>query len=236
MAPEPSPYKGLAGQVKLDRRAVRLRELAYQAIKRAILSGAIDSSAPLIEERIGAELNISRTPVREALAILEHEGLLEALPYKGLFVKEISVDSFLKMFEALETVEAALARQAAVSATATDIALMEEALAHAEQCVPHDVPGHLAACRVFQRQLGECAGNPYLTDFLVGIEERSDLYLISAWRSLPVDNMHAAVRDRRVILNAVRARDPAAAARAAEAHAQAIRVRWRELFGNQLRM
>lgn len=80
MAPEPSPYRGLAGQIKLDRRAVRLRELAYQTIKQAILSGLIDSSAPLIEERLGAELRISRTPVREALAILEHEGLIEALP------------------------------------------------------------------------------------------------------------------------------------------------------------
>ena len=232
MTPEPSPYKGLAGQVKLDRRAVRLRELAYQTIKQAILNGLIDSSAPLIEERLGAELRISRTPVREALAILEHEGLLEALPYKGLFVKEIPVDSFLKMFEALETVEAALARQAAQCATAADIALMDEALARAEQCVPHDIPGHLAACRVFQRQLGECAGNPYLTDFLIGIEERSDLYLISAWRSLPVDKRHAAVHARRVILDAVRARDPAAAGQAAEAHARSIRVRWRELFGS----
>jgi DNA-binding GntR family transcriptional regulator len=166
---------------------------------------------------------------------LEHEGLLEALPYNGLFVKEISNDSFLKMFEALQTVEAALARQAAQSATAADIALMDDALARAEQCVPHDIPGHLAACRVFQRQLGECAGNPYLTEFLIGIEERSDLYLISAWRSLPIENMRAAVHDRRVILDAVRARNPAAAAQAAEAHAQAIRVRWRELFGGQPR-
>jgi DNA-binding FadR family transcriptional regulator len=55
------------------------------------------------------------------------------------------------------------------------------------------------------------------------------------WRSLPADKMHAAVHDRRVILDAVRARDPDSAAQAAEAHARAIRVRWRDLFGSQPR-
>ncbi|MBK9945109.1 MAG: GntR family transcriptional regulator [Kouleothrix sp.] len=234
MQSEPSPFAGFADQLKLDRRAVRLRELAYQAIKQAILSGAIDSSAPLIEERLGLMLQISRTPVREALAILEHEGLIEALPYKGIFVKVVTVESFLKMYEALETVEAALARQAALRADAADLAAMEHSLGRAERCVPHDIPGHLAACRMFQRQLGACAHNPYLADFLVGIEERADLYLISTWHTLPADKMRAAIHDRRVILAAVQARDPEAAAQAAEAHAQAARQRWRALFSSAL--
>src|SRR3954451_6001522 len=52
----------------------RYREAAYIAIKEAILAGQLGPNQPLTEEQIAASLNISRTPVREALAILEHEG------------------------------------------------------------------------------------------------------------------------------------------------------------------
>ena len=86
------------------------REVAYDAIKRAILSGQFSPYERLVEERLAASLELSRTPVREALAILEHEGLLESEPYKGLAVRPVTVDEFLNMYEALGVIEAALAR------------------------------------------------------------------------------------------------------------------------------
>src|SRR5215218_9680646 len=49
----------------------RFREAAYEAIKEAILDARLEGGEPLIEERLAEALGISRTPVREALAILE---------------------------------------------------------------------------------------------------------------------------------------------------------------------
>jgi DNA-binding GntR family transcriptional regulator len=223
-------YARVGDHATKDRRSLRSREVAYQAIKSSILNGVLGPDARLIEERLGAVLSLSRTPIREALAILEHEGLIEAIPHKGFFVKQISVAEFLQMFEAAGTIEPALAREAARRATDDDITAMEALLRAAEWAVPQDIPGHLAACRGFQRRLGECANNQYLTAFLLSIEEKSDLYLISTGRPLPADKMLAAVADRRAILEAVRARDPEAAAEAAGLHARAIRVRWRDMY------
>jgi DNA-binding GntR family transcriptional regulator len=228
--PTRDSYSALGEHVTRDRAIMRSREIAYEAVKRAILRGVLPPRERLIEERLGEALGVSRTPVREALAILEHEGLIESIPYKGLMVKRITVGEFLQMYEALGVVEAALAQEAVHHATADDVRAMAAILDEAERSIPDDVAGHLAACREFQQRLGECARNPYLTKMLVSIEERSDIYLLHTQHNLPAERMLAAVQDRRAILEAVRSSDADAAARAAQVHAEAIRVRWRDLY------
>jgi DNA-binding GntR family transcriptional regulator len=223
-------YSTLDTFISGDRRLLRSREIAYEAIKDAILRGAFEPRERLIEERLGEALQLSRTPVREALAILEHEGLIESIPYKGLMVRAITVDEFLNMYEALGVIEPHLARPAAINATSADIATMTAMLDRAEAAIPDDVPGHLAANRAFQAHLGQCARKPFLTRMLLSIEERSDMYLIHSHQALPPEKMLAAVQDRRRILTAVAAADPDAAAAAAAAHGEAIRVRWRALY------
>lgn len=59
------------------------------------------------------------------------------------------------------------------------------------------------------------------------------MYLIHSRQPLPPDNMTAAVHDRRRILEAVRAGDADAAACAAEAHAESIRVRWKAFYAGE---
>jgi DNA-binding GntR family transcriptional regulator len=223
-------YRAMDEHFTRDRLVMRSREIAYEAIKGAILRGILEPRERLIEERLGEALQVSRTPVREALAILEHEGLIESIPYKGLMVRRITVDEFVQMYETLEAVEPALAQAAVHHVTQSDLHALATILDEAERCIPGDVPGYLAACREFQQRLGECAGNPYLTKIVVGIEERSDIYLIHTQPSLPPEKMRAAVRDRRAILEAMRSGDANAAAEAARSHAEAIRLRWRDLY------
>jgi len=206
------------------------REVAYEAIKHAILSGQIPPHERLVEERLAEALDISRTPVREALAILEHDGLLESEPYKGLAVRPVTIEEFLNMYEALGVIEAALARTAATRASAADIRRMDEALQHAETAIPDNVPEHLAACREFQALLGSAAESPFLTRTLLGIEERSDMYLIHSGSPLSPENMRAAVDDRRNILERIRAGDAEGAGEVSLAHADRIRTRWRQLY------
>lgn len=206
------------------------REVAYEAIKRAILSGQFSPYERLVEERLAEALDISRTPVREALAILEHEGLLESEPYKGLAVRPVTVDEFLSMYEALGVIEAALARLAARNAAGGDIRRMDEALRRSEAAIPGNVPEHLAEARRFQAILGEAAGSPFLARTLVGIEERSDMYLINSGLEIPPENMYSAVSDRRRILDRVRESDEEGAAEAAFSHAASIRQRWHQLY------
>ncbi len=206
------------------------REVAYDSIKRAILSGDIAPHERLVEERVAEALGISRTPVREAFAILEHEGMLESEPYKGLAVRPVTVDEFLNMYEALGIIEAALARLAATKASAGDIRRMDDALQQAERGIPNDVPEHLSGNREFQALLGAAADAPFLTRVLLGIEERSDMYLINSGLTLSEGNMRAAVADRRAILDRVRQGDADGAAEASLMHAARIRERWQQFY------
>jgi DNA-binding GntR family transcriptional regulator len=213
--------------------AGRSREVAYAAIKDAILRGVLEPRERLIEERLGEVLGLSRTPVREALAILEHEGLIESIPYKGLAVRPVTVQEFLGMYEALGPIESTIAKAAVPHLTDALARELETILDAAEVAIPNDVAGHLAKRRGFQQRLGEVAQRPFLTRTLLGIEERSDIYLLHSRQELPEANMRAAVSDRRNILAAVRGGDISAAAAAAEAHAAGIRRRWRDLYPDQ---
>jgi DNA-binding GntR family transcriptional regulator len=225
-----NPYDVISERFAGDRWLVRSRVVAYEAVKDAILGGLLEPHERIIEERLADALQLSRTPVREALAILEHEGLIEAIPYRGVVVKPITVTEFLSMYEALGVIEPEIARAAIKLATANDIATLSGFLDDAEARIPDDVPGHLAACRQFQRRLGEMAQRPFLTRLLLSIEERSDMYLIHSRAALPADKMHASVSDRREILKAIQRGDTDAAVTAARNHAAAIRSRWRDHY------
>ena len=98
---------------RLFEKTPTFREAAYQAIKQAILDGLLEPGQPLIEERLAEMLQISRTPVREALAILEHEGLIAPVYRRGLFVCKLTREQVVELFTANEAVEPFLARRAA---------------------------------------------------------------------------------------------------------------------------
>lgn len=223
-------YSEIDARFTKDRSVMRAREVAYESIKNAILGGLLPPGERLVEERLGEALQLSRTPIREALSILEHEGLIAAIPYKGLVVKPVTVNEFLLMYEALGLIESAVARQAALNAGPTEIRAMDASLEAAAIAIPDDIPRHLAACREFQALLGSCARSPFLTRLLLSIEERSDMYLIHSQRELPPDKMQQAIDDRQAILESVRRGDSDGAAAAAIAHGESIRVRWRDLY------
>lgn len=223
-------YHLIAEQSNIDNHGRPLREVAYQAIKDSIMLGIVETRVSLAEERLAKVLKISRTPVREALALLEHEGLLVAIPYKGLFVKEISVTEFLEMFDTVELIEPVLASRATSRATADDIKAMQNALSKAEKFIPDDPGRHFLACREFQHHIGNCAKHNYMARLLLNIEERADLYLINTWEVLPNDNMLAAIQDRHRILEAICEGDEEKAAQSARKHAQNVKARWHNLF------
>lgn len=78
---------------------VKLKSLAYTAIKDNIISCKYAPGSTLNEEQLCAELNISRTPVRDALGRLEQEGLLVIRPKVGITVKPLTIKDVTMCFE-----------------------------------------------------------------------------------------------------------------------------------------
>ncbi len=76
-----------------------LKTVAYNAIRDKIISCEYAPGTFLNEEILTAELNLSRTPVRDAIGRLEQEGLLEIRPKKGITVRPLSINDVNMIFE-----------------------------------------------------------------------------------------------------------------------------------------
>jgi DNA-binding GntR family transcriptional regulator len=212
-------------------RSPTYREVAYTMIKDAILAGQLEPGQPLIEEKLAGLLKISRTPVREALAILEHEGLLTSFYKRGLYVHSVTRAEFIALFVANEAVEPAMARRAAISATNQQLAEMRAAIAMGVDCAERgDSAGFLRSGRTFHGLVGNASGNPPLARFVERNEERVDLYLMNYGKLLGSAEMQASNREHAAIFEAIGQRDPDGAARLTVYHAQSTRDRWAELF------
>ena len=235
MANGNQPAKGVAGIQPVQNlqieRGPTYREVAYGMIKDAILAGQLEPGQPLIEEKLAGLLQISRTPVREALAILEHEGLITSFYKRGLYVHTVTRAEFLELFAANESVEPAMARRAAISASAAHLAEMEAIIQAGVACSESgDSAGFLRSGRTFHRLFGVASGNLPLAQFVERNEERVDLYLMSYGKTLGSAEMQAATREHAAIFRAISQRDADAAARLVVYHAQLTRDRWAELF------
>ncbi|TMV49967.1 GntR family transcriptional regulator [Paenibacillus mesophilus] len=75
-----------------EQKATSLRHKITDDIRRAILQGKLNPAARLREAEISMQMGVSRGPVREAIRMLEQEGLLVSLPYKGATVAVISCE------------------------------------------------------------------------------------------------------------------------------------------------
>jgi DNA-binding GntR family transcriptional regulator len=77
----------------------------YDVLKELILGGALPPNEALSERQLAARLNVSRVPVREALQRLEGDGLLEIVPFRGAFVRQLSPTEVRDIYEARQAIE-----------------------------------------------------------------------------------------------------------------------------------
>lgn len=225
---------GLSSDLGRFRKTPTYRESVYATIKEAILAGKLAANQPLVEEQLAALLNISRTPVREALAILQHEGFIGPGAGRGLYVLNLTRAEFIEMFMANEVIEPYLARRAARLATPAQLQTVYEVIQQGKACQAQgDTPGFLRASRDFHYRVGQAAGNLTLTHFVVGNEERTDMYLLNANKTIDAAKMAASLREHEAIFEALVQSDPEAASRCVIYHAQSLRERFSDLFAAQ---
>jgi len=76
-----------------------LRDLAYSNIKELILQGVIKPGGKIFQEKMASDLGISKIPLIQALALLEKEGILKKISQKGFFVRKVSKNEILEIFD-----------------------------------------------------------------------------------------------------------------------------------------
>src|SRR3569833_1602977 len=98
---------------------------AYEALKQAILDMDIYASAEpawIDERQLSEQLGVSRTPVREAIVMLEHEGLVKSVPRKGVMVLKKTKREVIDMIQTWTALESMAARLATLHASDESIA------------------------------------------------------------------------------------------------------------------
>lgn len=115
------------GQIKVSDK-YSLQGRVFNRLREDILSGKYKENDELREMTIGAELGVSRTPVREALRQLEFEGLVSIIPNKGAYVIGISKKDLKDIYEMRASLEGLCARWVTKNATAENISRLEEIL------------------------------------------------------------------------------------------------------------
>lgn len=109
----------------MDKEVIPAAELAYRAIRAAILRGEFASGRALVEKDLGVWLGVSRTPVREALTRLANHGLVVAGHYRRGYVAHFSIDDFQEILRLRSVLEGLAARAAATNLSAAELARLE---------------------------------------------------------------------------------------------------------------
>lgn len=194
-----------------------LRGRVYGHIREDILSGRYQQNTELKETAIGAELGVSRTPVREALRQLELEGLVNIIPNRGAYVNMITAKDVRDIYVIRSMLEGLCARWATEHITEEQLEDLEETLCLSEY---HTKKGNYEKLyeldSQFHEQLYDASNsrilNHVLSDFHDYVKRVRKATLASQGRSVKSTEEH------RAIFEAVRSRDADQAEELAKLH------------------
>lgn len=102
-----------------------IREIVYECLKESIINEVIPIGERIVEKTFADKLNISRTPIRDALKRLEQEELLEYISGKGLMVKKITINEVDEIYMIRNTLEVLAAKKAMENITESEISEIE---------------------------------------------------------------------------------------------------------------
>jgi DNA-binding GntR family transcriptional regulator len=157
---------------------LQLGTRAYRALAAGIVDGQIEPGTQLRPDTIAEQLEISATPVREALHRLEGDGLLVKLPYQGFFVREFTEQEVRQLYEMRAAMECFGVRLACQRMTPVELAWLREHQATGQSALEHD---DIDAYRVYNRDLHaaiiRAARNSYLSSMMGQLSLQSQMLM-----------------------------------------------------------
>jgi DNA-binding GntR family transcriptional regulator len=197
-----------------------LRDQVKAVLLERILSGELAPGDRLVETRIAQELGVSQAPVREALRELQLLRLLDAAPFRGTWVREISDEELIEVFPIRAALEEVAAREAAKRLDG-DVAALEkevEGMANAK-----DVLAQVEHDARFHQLIVEASGNQRLIELWSSLQVEARTTITALATGLTPEE---AAELHRPILEALRRKNAKAAGREIRGHV--------EMFGKRL--
>jgi DNA-binding GntR family transcriptional regulator len=202
---EGSAVAGRVSQISLNNYKP-LRELVFESLREAIITGRLRPGEHLMETQLAEELGVSRTPIREAIRKLELEGLVLMIPRKGAYVSQLSMKDIADVFEIRRALEGLAARLAAERATDEEVDRLERAIIQiAEVAQTDDLNGAVALDTGFHEELMKASHNPRLSQLVSNLREQIQRFRLTSL-SHP-GRVKLAVEEHRLIVDAIASHD-----------------------------
>jgi GntR family transcriptional regulator, rspAB operon transcriptional repressor len=217
----PHDENDVPAELVLGHKPESLTDVVYETIREAIINRVIPPGSRLTEAALAEQLNVSKTPVREALLKLRQIGLVEPNGRRGGRVTLPSRGSIQHAYEARRGLESFAAEIVAERGGEADIKLIRDA---ASRCLAAAQAGDFTGFRhwdmQFHERIGEATGNPRLHPLL------SDSFaVVMALRRRDVPRAGGSVACARAhvkIAKAIARRDPEAAGKAMREHVRQV--------------
>ncbi|MGA7671198.1 MAG: GntR family transcriptional regulator [Nitrolancea sp.] len=205
-------------------------ERAYDELRRMIITHELPPGATIDERELMDQLEIGRTPLREAMLRLAHERLIVRSPRRGAWVSQLSLTDILQLNEARQLVEPPIARLAAEHITPATAEQLRSILQRTEQEVAQRDFATLAVVDLeYHLLLGKLAANDYLTNFSMEINTSLLRYWHLSFRL--DDSAQVWYESHSELVECIARGDVDAAAAEAQAHIDSYRKRMRRFMG-----
>jgi len=199
-----------------------LSQRVYEIIRDMIIARKLKPGQRIIEVDLAAELGVSRTPVKRALTKLNEEGLVEALPRQGTFVKKFLLKDALAIYDVREVLEGLASRLAASSITDKEIRGMKKLFEGAEEFIKkRDFDAYVKVDMKFHKLLAQASGNEIVHQIITNFH----LQIRSFHAGVLIRPPSETLKDHLAIIDALAKHEPDLAEKLVRQHIRTSRKR-----------
>ena len=171
-------------------RSKSLREQVYQALRKIILQGDLVSGERIVETKLAKQLNVSRTPIREAIGQLQREKLIVASPHGGFKVTTLSIQDAMELYDCRIALEQVAVADACKLADLQQLQKLEKYVLAAEQIAQSSLESTdserlLELDYQFHRLIAYSSGNKWLLALLEQVFDKMALLRIQTTKHNP---------------------------------------------------
>lgn len=195
-----------------------LRDEVFNTLRERILKGDLKPGERLMEIHLADQLGVSRTPIREAIRMLELEGLVKMVPRKGAQVASISREDLQDVLEVRKALDALAVKLACERITEDEIADLKKAESDFEKTLKSSDNTLMAEADVaFHDVIHAASKNKRLKSMISNLAERIYRYRFEYIKQQS-DGGRTLVEEHREIIRCIEERDIEAAVKAIESH------------------